>query len=229
MGFSATAARHCAAGLAAVLVTLTAPAAAQAMTFRLVTLDSGRCGANCPKVISAEGEIGDDTPDAFADFIRKNVKDRSVKNVMFLHSPGGRVLSAMKLGFVLRKFGTSVVVARVREGTSADPNGQFGSARCMSACAYVLAGGRKRVVPPLSQVGIHRMFREEFGKDPANETSGYRQSFASGGMVDVLSRYAGSMGISREMISEAEKVSPGDIHIVTPRELAKWRLGSPKL
>ena len=218
-----------AAGLAALAVGSPAPVNASEMAFRLVTLNSGKCGETCPRVISAEGEISDATSEAFTDFVSKNIRDRRVKNIMFLHSPGGRVLSSMKLGFVLRKFGTSVVVARVREGTSADPNGQFGSARCMSACAYVLAGGRKRVVPPLSQVGIHRMFREEFGKDPANETSGYRQSFASGGMVGVLSRYAGSMGISREMISEAEKVSPGDIHIVTPRELAKWRLGSPKL
>ena len=230
MGFSAFAARLAAvSGLAVALTAFSCVASAEAMTFRLVTLDSGRCGANCPKVISAEGEIGDETPDAFADFIRKNVKDRSVKNVMFLHSPGGRVVSALRLGYVLRKFGTAVVVARVRDGTSADANGQFGSARCMSACAYVLAGGKSRVVPPLSQVGIHRMFREEYGKDPANETSGYRQTFASGSMVEILSRYAGAMGISREMITEAEKISPGDIHIVTPNELARWRLGRPKL
>ena len=214
-----------AAGAAAALAT---PARAEAMKFRLVVLGSASCGSNCPRVISAEGEIDDKTPDTFSAFVKANIKDRRVKNVMFINSGGGRVVSALKLGLALRQFGTAVVVARVREGLSDDPNGQFGTGRCMSACVYVLVGGKKRVIPPQSQVGIHRMFREEYGKDPANETSGYRQSFASGNMVDVLSRYTGSMGVSRDMITAAEKVSPDSIHIVTRQEMVRWRLGTPK-
>ena len=207
---------------------LATPASAETMKFRLVTLGAKACGNNCPRVIAAEGEIDEGTPEAFGAFVKANVGDKRVKNVMFIHSAGGRVVSALKLGLALRQFGTSVVVARVREGVSDDPNGQFGTARCMSACVYVLIGGKKRVIPPQSQVGIHRMFREETGKDPANESPGYRQTFASGSMVDVLSRYTGSMGVSRELILEAEKVSPESLHIVTPKEMVKWRLGSPK-
>ena len=130
----------------------------------------------------------------------------------------------------MRQFGTAVVVARVVEGSSDDPNGQFVSARCMSACVFVLMGGKKRVVPSHSQVGIHRMFRDEFGPDPAGDRNRkFERMFASGSMVDIVSRYTGAMGISRDLIATAERVSPDDIHIVTPLELTRWRLGSPKL
>ncbi len=207
-----------------------APAAAAAIEFRIVTLQAQKCGEVCPQVIAAEGDIDESAPDRFLKFIRANVRDKRVKNIVFINSPGGHVVSALKLGLNMRQFGTAVVVARVLEGSSDDPNGQFISARCMSACVFVLMGGKKRVVPSHSFVGIHRMFRDEFGTDPAGDRNRkHERMFASGGMVDVVSRYTGSMGISRDLIATAERVSPDDIHIVTPQEMARWRLGSPKL
>ncbi|MFM9152903.1 MAG: hypothetical protein ACKOPC_04745, partial [Methylocystis sp.] len=32
------------------------------------------------------------------------------------------------------------------------------SGRCYSACVYALMGGSRRVIPPESRVGVHRMF-----------------------------------------------------------------------
>lgn len=205
-------------------------AQASSLDFKIVTLQASKCGDTCPQVITAEGDIDEAASDRFIAFIRANVRDKRVRNVVFLHSPGGQVVSALKLGLNLRRFGTAVVVARVRPGSSEDPNGQFGPARCMSACVYVLMGGKRRVVPEQSLVGIHRMFREEFTHDPAGDRDKkHEKLFASGSMVDVIGRYASAMGISRELVSEAEKVSPDDIHIVTRAELSRWRLGSPKL
>ena len=219
-----------AAALAATPLTVAAPAAAESIDFRIVTLQSKKCGAACPQVIAAEGDIDETASDRFLKFIRTNVRDKRVKNVVFINSAGGQVVSALKLGLNMRQFGTAVVVARVVEGSSDDPNGQFVSARCMSACVFVLMGGKKRVVPSHSFVGIHRMFRDEAGPDPSGDRNRKRERlFASGNMVDVVSRYTGSMGISRDLIATAERVSPDDIHIVTPQELARWRLGSPKL
>ena len=37
----------------------------------------------------------------------------------------------------------------------------------MSACVYAFFGGVKRVVPPVSKLGIHRMAIYEHGRDPA--------------------------------------------------------------
>jgi hypothetical protein len=52
-------------GLVAQSLSSWSAARADEMNFRVVGLDSGGCGANCPKVIAAEGEIGEATPDAF--------------------------------------------------------------------------------------------------------------------------------------------------------------------
>jgi hypothetical protein len=206
------------------------PASAAGIDFRVVTLQSKGCGAACPQVIAADGDIDEKASERFLGFVSANVRDKRVKNVVFINSSGGQVVSALKLGLRMRQFGTAVVVARVVEGSSDDPNGQFVSARCMSACVFVLMGGKKRVVPSHSQVGIHRMFRDEFGPDPAGDRNRkFERMFASGSMVDIVSRYTGAMGISRDLISTAERVSPDDIHIVTPGELTRWRLGSPKL
>ena len=206
------------------------PASASDIDFRVVTLQAQRCGQSCPQVIAAEGDIDAAAPERFIAFIRAYVRDRRVRNVVFLHSPGGQVVPALKLGLNMRQFGTAVVVARVLPGSSEDPNGQFAPARCMSACVFVLMGGKRRVVPTQSLVGIHRMFREDFSYDPGGDRNRkHEKLFATGSMVDLIGRYASTMGISRELVSEAEKVSPEDIHIVTRQELVRWRLGRPKL
>jgi hypothetical protein len=33
------------------------------------------------------------------------------------------------------------------------------------------------------------------------------------------------MGVSKELIYKAEKIDPDHVHIVTPQELRRWRLG----
>ena len=219
-----------AASLFAAALGLAPAAQAAGLEFKVVTLQARKCGEACPQVITAEGDIDEAAPERFLSFIRATVRDKRVKNVVFLHSPGGQVVSALKLGLNMRQFGTAVVVARVRPGSSDDPNGQFGAGRCMSACVFVLMGGKRRVVPSQSLVGIHRMFREDFSYDPGGERNKkHEKLFASGTMVDVINRYAGVMGVSRELVTEAEKVSPDDIHIVTRAEMARWRLGLPKL
>ena len=216
--------------LAMLFLIASTPANAEAMGFRIVTLQSNKCADACPQVIAADGDIDAAAAERFVGFVRANVRDKRVKNVVFVNSSGGQVVSALKLGLKMREFGTAVVVARVIEGSSDDPNGQFISARCMSACVFVLMGGKRRVVPAHSLVGIHRMFRDEFGPDPSGDRNRkLERMFASGSMVDIVSRYTGAMGISRDLVSTAERVSPDDIHIVTPLELARWRLGSPKL
>ena len=218
--------------LAGILAAST-PGRAGSIEFRVVTLHGSKCGQACPQVIAAEGDIDETASDRFKAFVREkvyspqNLRDKRLRPLVFIHSPGGQVVSALKLGLDMRLFGTAVVVARVLEGASDYPAGQFVPARCMSACVFVLMGGKKRVVPEQSLVGIHRMFREEFGPDPSGERNRKRDRlFASGSMVDVVSRYTSAMGISRQLITEAEKVSPENIHIVTGDELARWHLGA---
>ncbi len=192
------------------------------MTFRAIALGAGsNCGASCTRVIVAEGEIGDSTPEAFVKFVALNGGNRAPKGVVFLHSPGGRVVASMQLGEMFRKAGAAVVVARVGgEG--------FTAARCYSACVYALMGARKRVIPPGSQVAIHRMFMFERLGDGDNEGPALSRTYAHPAMLDRLSAYARKMGVSPEIILSAERVAPDQVHVVSVKEMRRWRLAVQK-
>lgn len=216
--------------LAAALTYSSAAARASEMVFQLVPYGhGGPCGRDCTDVISAEGEITNDTPRRFLEFVAQNLDNQRLRSVVFLHSPGGGVAAAMKLGRMFRKTGVLAVVARVRPPeTAGGPTVALPGGRCFSACVYALMGARKRVVPPTSLVGIHRMFFYDYEKDPTTGQSLTQRTFGTSAFVDQLARYAASMGVSRELIYMAEKIDPDNIHILTGAELRRWRLGTQK-
>jgi hypothetical protein len=202
------------------------PAKAQgaAMSFRLAKLE-GRCGGRCPSVIVADGVIEEDTPETFVDFLQSVADAPNLRDVVVLNSPGGRVVASMRLGAALRKLRAAVIVARFGNEDELD----YPSAgQCMSACVYALMGGARRVVPPASRLGIHRMSSREdaasFGRIFAHATP----SYASADMVDALAGYAAQMGVSPTVIRVAERIPPEEIHIISPDELRRWRLASRK-
>jgi hypothetical protein len=209
---------------------LWATAAAQAqtssMTFRLVPLsDPTRCGTDCVEVISAVGEITDSTPNDYVNFLSTHVDDKRLRALVFFSSPGGKVLASMKLGELLRSSGATAVVARVRASEpGSGHNAYIAPSACYSACVYALMGGRKRVVPPHSIAGIHRMF-DYVGAPDSDSIDHQRQKvYDTGTLGAVLEKYAGVMGVSPEVVAKAETVSSDSIHIVTAKEMRRWRL-----
>ncbi len=203
------------------------PRAAHAdpMTFQLVSIgDSGRCGRYCPAVIAAEGEITDETPEQFLEFVQQNVNQASLHAVVFLNSPGGKVEASMQLGREFRHLGAAAIVARVDPGARRGVS-SFVGARCLSACVYALIGAKKRVIPPESLVGIHRMFAYVDSVDARGDAEHYRL-YDNGAMRAVLSHYTGMMGVSPELITRAEHISSDRIHILSRKEIARYRLGS---
>ena len=126
----------------------------------------------------------------------------------------------MQLGEMFRKAGAAVVVARVGgEG--------FTAARCFSACVYALMGARKRVIPPGSQVAIHRMVMfERMGGD--NDAPALSRTYAHPAMLERLSAYARKMGVNQELIFSAERVASDQVHVVSAKEMRRWRLAVQK-
>ena len=147
--------------------------------------------------------------------------DHAARNVRYL----GKVVGSMDLGRVFRKIGALTIVARAVDGS--DGVAHIAQGRCFSACVYALMGGRKRIVPDRSLVGIHRMFALEGAVDPAGGRVIERR-FDDGNMRNVLARYSSEMGVSRELINKAEQTSTDTIHVVSPQELTRWRLGSSR-
>jgi hypothetical protein len=201
------------------------PAQASSMTFRLARLTGRGCGSQCPSVIVAEGVINEDTPTVFVEFLASVANSPGLRDVVVLNSPGGRVVASMRFGEALRKLGAAVIVARFgREGDLDLPI----AGQCMSACVYAMMGGVKRVVPPESRIGIHRMSTVDNAAAAGRSHRPSGPSYASGEMVDALANYAAQMGVNPMVIRSAEQVSPEEIHIVSPAELRRWRLASPK-
>jgi hypothetical protein len=194
------------------------------MSFRLASIEGRGCAARCPRVIVAEGAIAEDTPQAFVGFLRSVADSPGLRDVVVINSPGGRVVASMRLGAALRKLGAAVIVARFADDGGRD----FAIAgQCMSACVYALMGGVKRLVPPESRVGIHRMSSPEIGGQGRSRAAG-APSYASSEMVDALADYAAEMGVNPTVIRIAERIAPEEIRIVSPAELRRWRLASPK-
>jgi hypothetical protein len=200
--------------------------AAQAMSFRLAPMVSGTaCHGACPTAIVAEGEITDETPAEFMSFVGANARGGDVRSIVLLNSQGGKVVAAMKLGRMFRAVGAAAIVARAAEGD--DGRTHIMAGRCFSACVYALMGGRKRVVPSQSLVGIHRMFALDSGVDPSGDHARQRR-YDDGGMRNTLAKYSSDMGVSRDLINKAEQTSTDSIHILSQREIARWRLGSSR-
>jgi hypothetical protein len=198
--------------------------AAQAMEFRLQSLGGATgCRDHCPQAIVAEGQITNSTPGEFVAFLRQNALNRDLRTVVFLHSEGGYVVASMELGQIFRRIGAATVVARLG---SSPRGGRFLSANCLSACVYAFMGGRKRVAPQGSALGIHRMFANQVHDDWAAGDTKVVRRYDNGSMAAQLMAYSASMGVSRELIRTAEHINSSQIHLVTPSEMARWNLAS---
>ena len=202
-----------------------------AMEFRVAEIgDDAACRDGCPQVMVAEGEITNDSAQRFLDFVRSRAGagGGAVRNIVFMHSPGGVVAGAMQLGLTFRTIDAAVVVARI-EPDPTTGRSVVAAGSCMSACAYALFGGTQRVVPHASRLGIHRMYFSQYGRDPSGGGSVLDRRFAGDDIVKLLTTYTKIMGVDPRVIAAAEQVSPDTIHIVSDGELAKWRLGSTML
>lgn len=200
------------------------------MTFRLApTGNLAKCGSRCTKVIIAEGEIGRSTPERFTRFIRTHMRDRNLRAVIFVHSPGGLVVASMRLGVLFRKLGAAVVVARVQSPGNGKGRTVFTPGRCYSACVYALMGAKKRVVPPQSRLVVHRMFIYEMLGDSTGGPPRRQKTYRNDKLRADLNRYARMMGVSRSVIDAAENTPAGEVRVISQKEIRRWRLGVPRL
>ncbi len=198
------------------------------MTFRAVQIGQGQtCGTSCPTVIAATGQITQSTPSRFLQFIEQNYSRRNLHTVVFLDSPGGRVLASMEFGTMLRKVGAAAVVARVYQDSAG--GSVVTNAQCFSACVYALMGARKRVIPASSQIGIHRMFVFEDSLDATGTMQLRHRRFDNGDMRSILMNYSAEMGVDPGLIAAAEHVPSENLHILSRNEIKRWHLGVPRL
>ena len=206
-------------GTLCLLAPVTFAQAEAPMTFQAVQLGSGDAAA-----IAATGQITEDTPGDFVRFLERNNETR--QPVVFLDSPGGRVLASMEFGAVMRRVGAEAIVARVAS------DGQGGAvvvrAQCFSACVYAFMGASKRVVPSVSQIGIHRMFAYQEDLDASGTAVARHRRYDNGDMRSFLMRYSAAMGISPTLIVAAEHIPSDSLRILSPAEIRRYHLGTSR-
>lgn len=124
-----------------------------------------------------------------------------------LHSPGGLVQEAIRIGRAIRTAELPVFVAP--------------GAACLSACPYILAGGVEREVSRRAMVGVHQHYFDENVYLPAF----LMVSDIQQGQGELMG-YLADMGIDPLLMAKALVTPPEDIYILMPEELEGFRLAT---
>lgn len=211
-----------AAALASAFWLAASAQSASAMTFSFAEFQTQSCAPNCPVVIVAEGEIELNSSDTFFNFVRSQVLGRNVASVVLISSPGGNVVGSLKLGAMFRTLGFSLMVGQVR-------GGGFVTAQCFSACAYTLAGGKQRVVPDGSEVGVHAAWTRTSSMRDIVGSGTIDPKVSSDRVTVVLSRYLSMMGVSPQLVALAETTPSSQIRVLTRSEMSRLKLARATL
>jgi len=139
------------------------------MQVHLVRSAQPGCEPQCPEWIAAQGKIEADSVARFKKVL-KQLGDRKVP--VFIDSSGGKVHEAFAIGRLLRRRGLDVAVTatvfapcapadtgcrKAKTGGVLTGLPQARLSKCASSCAFILAGGARRLVGAESFVGVHRI------------------------------------------------------------------------
>lgn len=141
-----------------------------------------------------EGSIGDD----FLDKLRSYKFD-----ALEINSPGGVVDVAIEAGAWLRQNGKSVQI----------------SSSCLSACAFVLAGGVSRMADPAAHIGVHRFYN--LGPETPSDTEVAQE------LSSRILRHLQNMGVDSELFHVMANTPSSDMFYIERSKLIAWRLLSP--
>jgi hypothetical protein len=191
-----------------------------------MTFTGASRGGNCDDCswIAEEGEITEDTPSQFTQFM----SGWGSGPYMYLNSPGGNLLAGIKLGKLFRKNNIKANVGHTIKGASPNGEDDLVEGICASACSYAFLGGTTRDASP-NQIGVHRFSvaidnlraSPSTLRDNSNGTSSFTWSSAQI-VTAFLIDYVISMGVDPRFVSAAS--STEQIHYLTNLELDQFRV-----
>ncbi len=151
--------------------------------------------------VRIEGEISaqdiDPVRKALQKFKAQDPKWKWSQPLVFLHSSGGDVQAAIKIGKLLRSNSTHIVVDRNEE--------------CSSACIFILAGGVERIVLVGAKIGLHRPYFNKalFANLSRSESAAMYRS-----LIDMCRSYFDEMGIDGTVFEEMLKIPSHKVRYV---------------
>jgi hypothetical protein len=191
--------------LTVVLGTCALTASAEPMRF-----EKRWSGGNCIgcEWTSAEGEITDETPEAFRAYLREN----GVGYSLSLDSPGGNLGAAIALGRLFREEGIRTSVGRSAPMPDMPQYDQLiDGGTCESACVFALIGGTSRQADS-GELGVHQFHSPDGQNIPTAATQQ---------IMGQLVLYLIEMGISAELLTLASRIPGNQMHYLTEAELAR--------
>jgi hypothetical protein len=202
--------------LLSALFALVSGGGAQAMSYGLVPFQDGSTA------IVARGAIDGNESARLLSFLEEASSSGRAPRTLVISSPGGNMVSALRLGLTLRQLGIRMVVGSIAQ----DAFGQrsLGAGQCHSACVLVLMAGVDRVVIPGSRVGVHSPQVLLVTEGRAYRVDGALTRMMVQGTEPVLRSYARHMGVSPAVIDVAHRVPNNGIRTLSSSELAHYGL-----
>jgi hypothetical protein len=160
--------------------------------------------------IVADGEIDQDTPEKFANFLRRHGPVSNINNrtEVWLNSPGGNLYAGLRLGKLIRENGLGTVVRKSVPRPGSSPQMEDEAAgRCESACAYTFLGGLWRSADD-GTLGVHQFYTTDALSAPAEKRYTGEDLFDEQRIVGDLAAYVVKMGVDARFLVKASATAP---------------------
>ncbi len=202
------------------------PSHEQPMKVTVVRSGEQACEPLCPEWIMAEGQITAATPALFGKLFQE-LGGRKLPVV--IHSPGGSIVAAIQIGYLIRARKLDVAVGRTNyqgcapfgkdceDGTSHRGTIVSHRAFCLSACPLILAAGSARLAGLDAIVGVHQW---TFGAAPGTPTRGKKVSKSKwdagwdGVVRRMITDFLGKMGNSQALVDDMKKAPHTSIRLL---------------
>lgn len=198
------------------------------------------CGPGCDHWIAIEGKIDEGSAARVERFFRER---KDIQRPVYFNSPGGAMRDGLAIGRLLRarkmvgRVGRTIVDAC--PGTQTDDACSLiktnreevvasiatRGAVCGSACTFLLFGALTREVAPDAVVAVHgarigMQFRVNVVEARREEAIAKAHAEAD----RMTFAYVEEMGISRDVMTLADSISPDNMRVLTRQELYNFRI-----
>jgi len=187
--------------------------------FRIQLAGNGGNCAGC-EWIGIDGSIPPEAGIYLQEFLVKNNLEGVRYNINF-NSPGGSLIGAIRLGRVIRQLRMDTSVAKTvpyQERWHITEKGQ-----CYSACAYAFLGGVVRSVEP-GDYGVHQFYSSALLQNPDGKVFTPMDFSVQQATTGLLLSYVMEMGVSAELVIEANKTLPTDMNILSKQQLTDFKV-----
>lgn len=168
-------------------------------------------------VIMAKGDITPDSAAKFEAFIDENSAILDKETTVIMNSPGGSLMSGLKIGEIIRSKGFDTYIGNIQQG--AHDQYALTGAECASACSYAFLGGLRRSMHMESMYGLHQISSTSDTAVPLGQAVRKTQD-----VIAELVKYVEEMGGSAEIVTTATSTADSDIKWVSDHQMTAFRI-----